>query len=436
MYIKHFIALLKRIHHSTRHCTLYVKTLIRKGALVPQRQARPIQSEHLNRMKRHLSPSSRAVMVLAYKTASRAGEVARFTRKDFVTLRPSRIVLNRGIKTESTKVQPFRPDSLVVIEGQETREHYNYLRGLTSKQRISDTPIHTLNNRIRTVLGPGYGTHSMKLGTQDGTSYGPGQGDYGASYAGGPAQTAEHVSEVCRDEREHGDGPRYTPNYTNVVTKIGSASAMCSEDYPIYTGRHTITRLRRKTVMATQDDRNQLPLHAKAVPSLKLWKLRELMNAPTRERFDYVWSLMDQPDIPEVGHILPIAKGSLPKADLCQLLQANILSEVNGEHLQRYPTRGIIIVFFTVEERDDGKQRRFITWPEEHNRGIEETYHTFVPVDQPIEYTSRLTHEEAVKQDLSCGFSSSGTLVADLLSSGTLQADTSVLSVCALWKNL
>ena len=68
------------------------------------------------------------------------------------------------------------------------------------------------------------------------------------------------------------------------------------------------------------------------------------------------------------------------------------------------PTKGTVVSFTTVEERDDGVRRRFICWPCQHNASLQHSYTPNVPISQPVTYVEALKHEQGLKRDLKCSF--------------------------------
>ena len=69
-----------------------------------------------------------------------------------------------GHKTKTTKAHPFRPDTMVVIEGAYTNQIYQYLRCLSPNTHISTLSSMEITRFFRRHLGRGYSSHSIKRG--------------------------------------------------------------------------------------------------------------------------------------------------------------------------------------------------------------------------------------------------------------------------------
>ena len=164
VYLKHLIAILRRLQKPTTKADMYAKTLIRRGATVPRRQALPITRFPPDRLTPIMTREMAAVCHIAYKTASRVGEVSKLKRQNFIVLTPTRIVINWGQNTKTTKEHPFRPDNLVVIEGRSTSRIYNYISKISPGKRISSLTTQQVTKFLRTHAGQNYTSHSLKHG--------------------------------------------------------------------------------------------------------------------------------------------------------------------------------------------------------------------------------------------------------------------------------
>ena len=139
-YVKHLLALMVHMGKPAHHSRLLLKTLIRRGAQVPGHQAKAITKDQLDHILPYMTPEMAVTVLIAFKTASRAGEVALLTRKDFIVLRPDCVVLYWGHKTKTTKSQPFRPARITTL-----------------------TSIH-ITRFLQRHLGKGNTSHSLKQG--------------------------------------------------------------------------------------------------------------------------------------------------------------------------------------------------------------------------------------------------------------------------------
>ena len=101
-------------------CRMFQSGLRSSGALIPQEQAAPFLLDHV-RMLATATASERfasrllSALFVAWKTASRWDEVSRLTRDQIVLIRPQEIIIAWGTKTKTTRADPFRADSQVIL---------------------------------------------------------------------------------------------------------------------------------------------------------------------------------------------------------------------------------------------------------------------------------------------------------------------------------
>ena len=129
------------------------------------------------------------------------------------------------------------------------------------------------------------------------------------------------------------------------------------------------------------------------------------MNHDTRTRFDNLWEHLIRPKIDfNQSKMQPVSKTTLSVQDLYKLVECGIISKVDEKKMKDSPTRGSIVPFTTVEQREDGFRRRFICWPSDHNAALQYDYTPKVPISQPVSYVDALRHQQALKRDLKCSF--------------------------------
>ena len=175
------------------------------------------------------------------------------------------------------------------------------------------------------------------------------------------------------------------------------------EEIPGEKVRHTITRTRRTSKMATQDDYN-IPLHVKhGIPQMKVGELRKMMNDNTRKRFDGTWETLVR--LPDEPLKIPEYRSFLQASDIQVLEEAGFVSRVSEQEVKARPSMDWVVPFTVVEPgEDNSERRRFIAWTQEDNFRIKETYRPYVPVHHAAYYLHRTKAETAVKRDLACGF--------------------------------
>ena len=175
------------------------------------------------------------------------------------------------------------------------------------------------------------------------------------------------------------------------------------DDVPAEKVRHTITRTRRTSKVATTKDFG-LPLHIKSgIPQMDIRKLRGMMNEKQRIRFDQTWKMLLE--VPDERAPAPKFKSFLPASDVELLEAQGFITRVTTAEAAKRPSRDWVIPFTVVEPAEDGSERRrFIAWTQGDNERIKETYHPHVELKHAAYYLHRVKEQTAVKRDLACGF--------------------------------
>lgn len=187
-----------------------------------------------------------------------------------------------------------------------------------------------------------------------------------------------------------------------VANSLGAGNAESDQtDLELFTRfvKHTVTRVRRSTKVATGDDL-LLPLHVKEVAPLSVEKLRAMMNDSTKRRFDEVWGMM----LRDVQKGPDRSKSTLTHGDATKLCEAGVISLISKDEEKSRPTRATLKPFTVVETRDGSDRRRFIAWTKSHNDALEHSYTANVPLQHISYYLDRVNENVALKRDLSCGF--------------------------------
>ena len=151
-------------HRLEKAISMYMRSLSCQGALEPLKQARPATYRDICVLVKTLQSDVGATALLAWKTASRWTEVATLTRKKFIEVTPTRMIISWGRSPKAAKANPYRMDMYTVVQGRGTPIIYArvmHLRGSTPMTRCSTAQ---LNRMLKRLLGNGYSSHSIKRG--------------------------------------------------------------------------------------------------------------------------------------------------------------------------------------------------------------------------------------------------------------------------------
>lgn len=163
-YGKELMAILNRMQIPTTRLSMYLSGLRAMGALVPLQQAKPITKGLLLRMSELVEPRLRAAILVAWKTASRWGEVQELTGENFIHRSRDQVIIDWERKTKTTRSDPYRASKYTVIEGEMTSEIYEEIKLLGAKQRLTEIDTAGLVKVMRRTVGNGYSAHSIKHG--------------------------------------------------------------------------------------------------------------------------------------------------------------------------------------------------------------------------------------------------------------------------------
>ncbi len=141
-YLKSLAALYRRQDHELPLCSLLSTAL---GALstIPIRQALPATEAAVDRMLIRAAadgdPHLQLAIFIMFKTASRVDEVFRLTREQFIINTPEEIIVEWLNKTKTTRLNPWRTSSWVVIHHHAPMTHFNeIINELTSEHELMD----------------------------------------------------------------------------------------------------------------------------------------------------------------------------------------------------------------------------------------------------------------------------------------------------------
>lgn len=101
------------------------------GAMIPQSQDRPIPREVLLRWAASQEPRIRLGAWVAWKTASRWGEVWQLRSDQFILATPEEVIIDWWTLPKARRGDPFRESRYVVIRGELTKEISELVRELS-----------------------------------------------------------------------------------------------------------------------------------------------------------------------------------------------------------------------------------------------------------------------------------------------------------------
>ena len=143
----------------------YASALRAVGAAVPIHQADPIPRETLLAWAYLQPPTLKLACLLAWKTASRWGDVIALTSSQVLECSGSEVILDWGRSTKGRRQDPFTAAKFVVIRGPHTDVIASLLGALRPFTRITDVSTAGLDALWgASAVMCGYTAHSIKRG--------------------------------------------------------------------------------------------------------------------------------------------------------------------------------------------------------------------------------------------------------------------------------
>jgi len=135
--------------------SLLSRALIRKGALIPEAQALPLSKPLLYQWLDRLPIQLMVPVFLAWKTASRWDDMVHLQRRDVKILNEKELVISFGAKTKTTRANPFRPDTTVLVAHETAMTQVvAYLDRLPESALLTSLTTATFERLIRTLEVP------------------------------------------------------------------------------------------------------------------------------------------------------------------------------------------------------------------------------------------------------------------------------------------
>lgn len=135
------------------------------GAAIPENQAAPIEKARLVAWARNQPAALRLAAFVAWKTASRWGEVRALSSKNFLHIADDEIIIDWGTLPKGRRGNPFALSRWTVIRGDLTREMASLLRSRGPFEQLTETDTEALAVMWSAVPRmEGYSAHSIKRG--------------------------------------------------------------------------------------------------------------------------------------------------------------------------------------------------------------------------------------------------------------------------------
>jgi hypothetical protein len=139
------------------------------GGEVPEHQAIPLTRQHVAQLLRFWSGEGdglRLAIMIAWKTASRWGEVSMLTKRNFVSVQANEVIICWGTIPKGWRGKPFHHSMYTVIEGTWTRDIATVAASVSADAPFCPWDTQTLDTKFKDlppVLNT-YTAHSFKRG--------------------------------------------------------------------------------------------------------------------------------------------------------------------------------------------------------------------------------------------------------------------------------
>jgi hypothetical protein len=127
-YLKDLSGTFKRLQLPRLEIQAMQNCLAADGAAMPEDQAKPMQLDDLERWLPVLEPMVRLAAMLAWKTASRWGEVAKLAKVNFIVSTEQEVIIDWADLPKGCRRDKYKPSMYTVICGRWTREIHHLLR--------------------------------------------------------------------------------------------------------------------------------------------------------------------------------------------------------------------------------------------------------------------------------------------------------------------
>jgi hypothetical protein len=218
------------------------------------------------------------------------------------------------------------------------------------------------------------------------------------------ANRSDHTT-LRSGSRRHGTSLGDIAGHTLAVTSAKDLIEFASQEDPLSSAMHTLTRQKRKAHLPSTDEERAAPLHVGKVSVADVSHIRNLMCDKARERLDSVFKLIFCPKNVPKASSPPMYQSSLRVDDADCLVNDDIATVVSDDQLRKRPTRAWAIPFDVIETRKGKLRRRFILWTKLLNELMKRSgYEADVPLHHISSYLGSVHNECASLRDLKLGF--------------------------------
>ncbi|MEK6619075.1 MAG: hypothetical protein AABY90_10315, partial [Nitrospirota bacterium] len=165
-YAKQMAGTFRRMAWPRDQLLAVASALAADGAAVPVTQAQPLNKEALRRWLETVHDERvRASAMVAWKTASRWGDILGLHRSNFISVQPEEVIVAWGTSPKGWRSNPYHPSMYTVIEGEWTSEICDAVTRLPEGQPLCPWSTATLDWQLkRNPVMSEFSGHSFKKG--------------------------------------------------------------------------------------------------------------------------------------------------------------------------------------------------------------------------------------------------------------------------------
>lgn len=165
MYTKELSALMTHLGWDTQPLRSMSAALRRQGAAIPLKQATPVPRDTLLHWARLQEPNLQLAVLVAWKTASRWGEVGGLASRQFVLVTSQEVIIDWATSPKGRRGDPYSPSRYVVIVGPCTHTIATLFHELSPFATLTHVSTDALNRMWKgTVEMSPFSPHSIKRG--------------------------------------------------------------------------------------------------------------------------------------------------------------------------------------------------------------------------------------------------------------------------------
>lgn len=163
-YAKSLSAIFGRLQLCQDMLSKLMSGLRAQGAAMPQRQATPISRDHLLEVAASFPPADQAAILLAWKTASRWGDITAITTNNIISRTADEVIIFWGKDTKTMHQHQYVPSSFAVVTGALTEDISRHLPTTRNTPLTTITGDALRQRMARLFPTEHYTCHSIKRG--------------------------------------------------------------------------------------------------------------------------------------------------------------------------------------------------------------------------------------------------------------------------------